>query len=122
MHIGESGTNLAAEENLNLVFHCLADPTRRKIIGLLREMGEMLVGDIAKAFDMSLNGVSKHLKVLEKAGLITRRIEGRRHHISVSWNGLQAAFSWLHFHQHFWSTRLNAWADHIDGKKGESDE
>jgi DNA-binding transcriptional ArsR family regulator len=73
---------------------------------LLREAGELKVGDIAAAFSMSLNGVSKHLKVLEKAGFIERRVDGREHWIRVSWASLQQPYEWLHFYHHFWSGRL----------------
>ncbi len=104
--------NRKAQSELDRVFHGLADPSRRKIIALLREAGELKVGEIAKAFDMSLNGVSKHLKVLESAGLIVRRIEGRDHWIGVNWQTLQPAYEWLHFHHHFWSERLDALVDY----------
>jgi len=100
------------EERLSRVFHCLADPARRKIIALLRESGELPVGVVGQAFDMTLNGVSKHVKVLEAAGLVRRRIEGRVHWISVDWSAMQAAYEFLHAHHHFWSTRLDALVDY----------
>ena len=106
----------AKEEQLSLVFHVLSDRTRRKILELLREAGELKVGDLAQAFSMSLNGVSKHLKVLEKAGLIERRIEGREHWISVSWARLQQPYEWLHFYHHFWGERLDALVDYVQEK------
>ena len=86
--------------DLNLIFHSLADPNRREILALLREAREMRVGDIAEAFNMSLNGVSKHLKVLEQAGVVVRRVEGRNHWISVNQEALQAALEWLSEHHH----------------------
>jgi DNA-binding transcriptional ArsR family regulator len=108
----------AQEHTLDRVFHCLADPSRRRIIALLREAGQLKVGDIAQAFSMTLNGVSKHLKVLEEAGLVLRRVEGREHWISVSWQALQPAYEFLHHHHHFWSQRLDALVDYVDpGKK-----
>ncbi|MGB8224136.1 MAG: metalloregulator ArsR/SmtB family transcription factor [Polyangiales bacterium] len=106
----------AKEEQLSLVFHVLSDGTRRQIIELLREAGELKVGDLAQAFSMSLNGVSKHLKVLEKAGLIERRIEGREHWIVVNWATLQQPYEWLHFYQHFWGERLDALVDYVQAK------
>jgi DNA-binding transcriptional ArsR family regulator len=109
------------QARLDRVFHSLADPSRRRIIALLREAGEMKVGDIAVAFDMSLNGVSKHLKVLEGAELITRRVEGREHWLSVNWSSLQPAYEWLHFHHHFWSERLDALVDYArQTKRGQT--
>ncbi|HKQ68772.1 MAG TPA: metalloregulator ArsR/SmtB family transcription factor [Polyangiaceae bacterium] len=106
-----------AEQKIDRVFHCLADPARRKIIALLREAGELTVGQVGKAFSMTQNGVSKHLKVLEDAGLVVRRVEGREHWISVSWSALQPAYAWLHFHHHFWSERLDALVDYAKKEK-----
>ena len=112
------------EERLSRVFHALADPARRKIIALLREAGELQIGVVAAAFAMTLNGVSKHVKVLERAGLVRRRIEGRVHWISVDWSALQVAYEFLHAHHHFWSTRLDALVDYARSqsrsKKGNS--
>ena len=107
----------ADQTRLNRVFHSLADPSRRKIIALLREADELKVGDIAQAFSMSLNGVSKHLKALEAAGLISRRIEGRQHWIRVDWEALQPAHTWLDFHRHYWSTRLDRLATYVETKQ-----
>ena len=100
------------EQRLSRVFHALADPARRRIIALLRESGELPVGVVAEAFSMTLNGVSKHVKVLEQAGVVRRRVEGRVHWISVDWNALQVAYEFLHAHHHFWSTRLDALVDY----------
>ena len=104
------------DERLDRVFHCLADPARRQIIALLREAGEMTVGEVGQAFSMTQNGVSKHVKVLEEGGLVTRRIEGREHRISVAWPALQPAYEYLHFHHHYWSSRLDALVDYTKKK------
>jgi DNA-binding transcriptional ArsR family regulator len=114
------------EERLSRVFHCLADPARRKIIALLRESGELQIGVIGQAFAMTQNGVSKHVKVLEAAGLVRRRVEGRVHWISVDWAALQVAYEFLHAYHHFWSTRLDALVDYARdqtrARKGTRDE
>jgi DNA-binding transcriptional ArsR family regulator len=107
----------AREEQLNRIFHVLSDPTRRRILGLLREATELRVGDIAEAFSMSLNGVSKHLKVLEAAGLVERRVVGREHYLSIDWSALQLPYEWLHFYHHFWSARLDALVDYATKSK-----
>jgi len=104
------------EQRLSRVFHALADPARRRIIALLREAGELPVGVVAEAFSMTLNGVSKHVKVLESAGVVRRRIDGRVHWISVDWSALQVAYEFLHAHHHFWSTRLDALVDYARTK------
>ncbi len=100
------------DEVLDALFFCLSDSSRRKILALLREAGEMKVGDIAEAFSMSLNGVSKHLKVLERSSLIQRRVEGREHWIQVHWETLQLPYEWLHFYRHFWGSRVDALIDY----------
>jgi len=103
-----------SEIELSKAFHALADPSRRKIVDLLREAGSLRISEIAEAFEMSLNGVSKHLKVLEEAQLINRKIIGREHLISVRWEALQAPYEWLHFYHHFWSKRIDVLADYIE--------
>ena len=111
------------DASLDNTFHALADSTRRKIIDLLRESGELRVGDLAKVFDMSLNGVSKHIKVLEKANLIKRRVDGRVHYLSANWDTLQSGYEWMHFYQHFWNKRIEKMIDYISlNKKGEKDD
>ena len=107
------------EEEIDRAFAALSDPSRRKIIALLREAGELKVGDIAQAFSMSLNGVSKHLKVLERAGLVLRRVEGREHYFRVRWQGLQGAYGWLHFYRHFWGGRLDSLVNYLEGQEEE---
>lgn len=114
---GSGKATKAREARLNRVFRTLADPSRRRIIALLREAGELKVGDLAEAFAMSLNGVSKHLKVLEKAGLIQRRVEGREHWIRVNFEALQEPYEWLHFYHHFWSGRLDSLIDYVTSNK-----
>ena len=102
------------EQRLSLIFSALGDPTRRKLLSLLREAGELKVGHLAEAFEISLNGVSKHVKVLERAGLIRRRIEGRVHWIHVDWSGLAIAYDWLDAQKHFWDQRLDALEHHLE--------
>ena len=91
---------------LDEIFHALANPTRREILALLAR-GQATVLEVAEKFDISLNGVSKHLKVLEKAGLIRREIEGRTHTCSLSTEALQEADEWLAFYRPFWEDRLD---------------
>ena len=122
MSTSARGGKAQKDERLSRVFHGLADPARRKIIALLRESGELPVGAIGKAFAMTQNGVSKHVRVLERAGLVRRRIAGRVHWISVDWSAMQVAYEFLHAHHHYWSTRLDALVDyartqHRQGKR-----
>lgn len=112
---------VSPEEQLTRVFHALSDPSRRKIIGLLREAESLNVSDIARAFSISLNGVSKHLKVLEAAGLVKRTVSSREHWIAVEWGGLQIAYDWLHFYRNYWDERLGSLAEYFQEER-EKDE
>lgn len=111
------------QDNLTNTFHALADPTRRKIIELLREGGKLKVGDFAKVFSMSLNGVSKHLKVLEAAGLIKREIKWREHFIELNWETLQEPYEWLHFYHQQWNKKIDLLVNYVEkNKKGENND
>jgi DNA-binding transcriptional ArsR family regulator len=98
-------------------FTALAHPTRRDILSRLRR-GESTVGDLAGAYDMSLNAVSKHLMVLEKARLIRRRIEWRVHYISLNPEPLRSAAAWLETYRVFWEQSLDGLEDYLARKKG----
>jgi DNA-binding transcriptional ArsR family regulator len=92
---------------LDQVYGALADPTRRAILGLLAE-GELNVGNLAERFPISLNGVSKHVKVLERAGLVERTVQGREHRLRLNAEPLQEAARWLEHYRTFWNNRLGA--------------
>lgn len=85
----------------------LADPTRRAILAHLAR-GEARVTEIAAPFPISLNSVSKHIRILERAGLVRRRIAGRDHFLTYDPRPLDAATEWLERHRRFWSQRLDA--------------
>lgn len=86
---------LTATDPLDLTYGALADPSRRHILDVLREGGERRVSDLARPLPMSFNAVSKHIKVLERAGLVQRRVVGRDHYISLSRAPLESAVGWL---------------------------
>lgn len=92
---------------LDRVFGALADPTRRGMVARLAR-GDLTAGQLARPLRISLPAVSKHLKVLERAGLIRRRVEGRVHHCSLSLDALGTASSWIDYHRRFWTERLDA--------------
>jgi DNA-binding transcriptional ArsR family regulator len=100
------------EVSLDSVFAAVSDPTRRAI---LRRLGKQpaRVTDIAKTFPVSLNAVSKHLMVLERAGLIDREVEGREHVCRLNGAPLKKASAWLAETQAFWEPRLDALEQHI---------
>ena len=101
---------------LDRVFDALADPTRRAILNSLRS-GPATVTRIAEPFPMSLNAVSKHLMVLERAGLIRREIRGREHFCRLEAARFRQAQSWLERYSDFWETRLDALERHIQKRK-----
>ena len=92
---------------LDRTLSAIADPTRREIIALLAR-GESRVTDLAAPFDVSLNAVSKHLRVLENAGLVRREIRGREHRFSLEAHPLREAAKWIETYQSFWEKRLEA--------------
>jgi len=92
--------------SLDAIFSALADPTRR---AMLRELadGERTVGELAEPFDMSFAAAAKHVKVLEMAGLLQRRIDGRAHRCRIEAGPLAAADRWLAYYERFWAMRLD---------------
>ena len=100
-------------DSLNLVFSALSDPTRRAIVARLAQ-GEASVTELAEPFDMTLPAISKHLRVLENAGLLQRRKEGRVHHLSLNASPMQSASEWLATYRVFWEGRLDALAKLIE--------
>jgi DNA-binding transcriptional ArsR family regulator len=93
--------------SLDRTFHALAHPIRRAILAQLAGRSATVL-EIADRFDISLNGVSKHLKVLEQAGLIRRQIQGRTHHCSLEAARLREAGIWISHYRPFWEGRLDA--------------
>lgn len=97
----------AFEKRLDRTLTALADPTRRAILKQLSR-GETRVTDLAKPFDISLNSVSKHIRALERAKLVTRRRAGREHWLSFNPQPLDEAAAWIDAQRTFWNERLDA--------------
>src|SRR5947208_17191835 len=94
------------ENRLDTTFSALADPTRRGMLARLA-LGDKSIGQLAQPFAMSFAGASKHVKVLEDAGLLSRRKLGRTHLISLNAEPLAEAEHWLKQWEKFWSGRLD---------------
>src|SRR5262245_18207019 len=111
-----------ASHALDTVFAALAHPTRRAILERLAQ-GESSVSDLATPFAMSLPAISKHLRVLEQAGLIARTKDGRVHRLRLVAQPVRDAAAWLAYYQQFWETQLAALdhylhnVDHTDEHK-----
>ena len=92
---------------LDRVFSALADPTRRAILRRLTHR-PATINEIAEPFRVSLNAISKHLKALERAGLLRREIRGREHHCWIEPRPLRQADEWLEYYRQFWEQRMDA--------------
>jgi len=98
---------MVSESTLDHVFHALADPTRRAMLRTLAA-GERKIGDLAAPHAMSFAAASKHVRVLERAGLVRRRVEGRAHVCRLEPAPLAGADEWLRFYQSLWTSSLDA--------------
>ncbi len=99
-------------EDLDLLFGALADATRRGIVERLA-LGEATVTELAAPFSISLPAISRHLKVLERASLITRSHQGRWRHARLSPTSLAGAATWLSLQERLWAERLDRLDDHL---------
>ena len=104
------------KRELDAVFSALADPTRRAIVDRLAA-GETSVSELAEPVDMSLVAVTKHLRVLEDAGLLHHRKRGRVRYCRLSPAPLRSADDWLARYRAFWNTRLEGLAAHLALRK-----
>ncbi|HWU97544.1 MAG TPA: metalloregulator ArsR/SmtB family transcription factor [Oxalicibacterium sp.] len=100
-------------EKLDAVFTALGDPTRRQMLRRLAD-GECTISELAEPFAMSFAGASKHVKMLENAGLLRRTVQGRSHVCSLQAAPLSAAEEWLRFYENFWGGRLDALARELE--------
>lgn len=98
--------NDIAPDTLSITFAALADPTRREILARLTT-GEMSVTELAKPFDLSLPAISKHLKVLQRAGLITQGRRAQRRPCRIEAGRLREVAEWVEQYRHFWERRLD---------------
>lgn len=95
------------QARLDGIFHALSDRTRRAMLHRLAA-GERTIGELAGPFSMSFAGASKHVKVLEAAGLVRREVRGRSHVCRLDADRLAEAQAWLRYYERFWNTRLDA--------------
>ncbi|WP_108993404.1 ArsR/SmtB family transcription factor [Paenibacillus agaridevorans] len=106
------------EEQLDQVFHALSDPTRRGMVRMLAQE-ERTVTELAAPFDMSLAAASKHIKVLEQAGLLQRTVHGRTHTCKLDSRVLARATRYLQFYERFWSAQFDTLEMELNKAKGE---
>ena len=93
-------------QDLDAVFHALSDPTRRAMVRSLAG-GQHTVSELAEPFQMSLAAASKHIKVLERSGLLERTVEGRTHICRLNAGPMQSTLEWIRNYEQFWGDRLD---------------
>jgi DNA-binding transcriptional ArsR family regulator len=103
------------QTSLDHTLAALADPTRRAILARLAD-GETRVTEVARPFAVSLNAISKHIAILENAGLVQRRRQGREHLISLDPQPLDEAAAWIDAHRALWKGRLETLAAILDAR------
>lgn len=91
---------------LDEIFGALADPTRRAMLRRLAAR-EASIGELAEPFEMSFAAASKHVKVLERAGLVRREVRGRTHLCALEARPLHAGMEWIRFYERFWNERID---------------
>ncbi len=103
---------------LDATFYALSHPARRRmLLELLKR--SLAVTELAKRFELSLNGVSKHIKVLERAGLVHREVQGRVHQLRIETQPLTEAAEAIKFYREFWQGNMDALADYLEQPESE---
>lgn len=110
------------ESRLTQILKAASDPTRRAILTLAVQHGPIRISDLAKHFDMSLNSVSKHVKVLEAAGLVSRRTEWREHLIAAELEPVREIDRWFQELRSIWDLRLEALSETLEQETGDDDD
>ncbi|WP_370677943.1 ArsR/SmtB family transcription factor [Pleomorphomonas sp. PLEO] len=105
---------VSAEERLDAVFHALSNKTRRQLIADLAKHPAR-VNELARPYDMSVNAISKHLFVLEKAGLLERRQDGNTQSCALTPLALSSAAEWIEHYRQYWTSQLDALASFVEG-------
>jgi len=102
-----------ADDRLDAIFHALADRTRRALLARLARAPAMIT-ELAEPFAMSLPAVSRHIRVLEQAGLVTRAVDGRMHQCSLNADPLSSIETWLSHYRQFWERNLDSLARYAE--------
>jgi DNA-binding transcriptional ArsR family regulator len=106
---------------LDLTFGALADPTRRAILARLAR-GETTVGQLARPFDMSRPAISKHLRVLERAGLVRRTADGRLSRCELDAGPMRDAAEWVERYRKYWEDQLDSLSRYLEGEASDEQE
>ena len=109
------------QEQLDRTFHALGDGTRRQMLSLLAKRGECTASELGKPFPIAQPTASKHIRVLEEAGLVSRHVEGKVHRFRLAMNPLLEAQDWIARHQKFWENSLDALGEFLDQMEEEGE-
>jgi DNA-binding transcriptional ArsR family regulator len=107
------------DDRLTAILKAASDPTRRKLLTILVQEGPQRVTDLASRFDMSLNAVSKHIRVLETAGLVSRKTEWREHLIAPEMAPIELIDTWFRELRSTWEMRLERFAELMTEEKND---
>jgi DNA-binding transcriptional ArsR family regulator len=102
-----------SSSQFDLLFYALSDPTRRQILKMLNDKART-ISELAEPFKMSLAAISKHIKILEKAKLLNRKISGRIHECTINPEALKTAEACIQFYTQFWNERLDSFAESLE--------
>ena len=105
-----------SDAQLDLVFTALSDPTRRAVLARLRQ-GEASLTRLAKPLQVSLPSMSKHVRVLERAGLVDRQVAGRLHRLRLKRHAFQMVDSWLHDYASAWEAQLGGLEEYLQAER-----
>ena len=109
------------QPDLDGIFGALSDPSRRHIVTRLAEHGTMAIGDAADGLDLSPAAISKHVRVLEDAGMVRREVVGRRHLLALEEQSMLLASDWIVRYRSMWKSSLQRLADAVrDIERGEN--
>jgi len=111
---------MVKQSPLDGVFGALADPVRRHIVERLSRHGELTAGAIASGYTISAPAISKHLRVLERSGLVKRTIVGRNHHLRLGPRAIDSAAHWLERQRELWNTSFDR-LEHLLDRQQESE-
>jgi DNA-binding transcriptional ArsR family regulator len=108
-----SSARNSKDDRLDAVFHALGNSTRRALLARLAKRPAMIT-ELADPFAMSLPAVSRHIRVLEDAGLVTRSVDGRMHHCSLNPKPFKTIEAWLIYYRRFWDDNLASLAQYVE--------
>jgi DNA-binding transcriptional ArsR family regulator len=113
---GATRKRATRDDRLDAVFHALGHRTRRALLARLRAKPAMIT-ELAKPFDMSLPALSRHIRVLEDAGLIARTVDGRVHQCALDAEPLKSVEAWIGHYRQFWEGHLESLARHVEAAR-----